>query len=120
MYGFPGPSRNDDFSLGTRSRNAIWGSTPSCHVVLSRSSGSGNSWQVAQRARASFSPSDLRGPQPAIETHATARVTASTCVRIVVAGLAIAYGVAELLTNARRAPSGDHEGTLIVPWPPYT
>jgi hypothetical protein len=25
-----------------------------------------------------------------------------------------------LLTNASRPPSGDHEGTLIVPWPPYT
>ena len=24
----------------------------------------------------------------------------------------------ELLTNARCVPSGDHDGTLIVPWPP--
>ena len=29
-------------------------------------------------------------------------------------------GSAELLTNAIRVPSGDHDGTLIVPWPPYT
>ncbi len=25
-----------------------------------------------------------------------------------------------LLTKATCVPSGDHEGTLIVPWPPYT
>ena len=30
------------------------------------------------------------------------------------------YGIAELLTNASRVPSGDHDGTLIVPCPPYT
>ena len=29
------------------------------------------------------------------------------------------YGIPELLTNARRFPSGDHDGTLIVPCPPY-
>ena len=28
-------------------------------------------------------------------------------------------GFAVLLTNARRFPSGDHDGTFIVPWPPY-
>ena len=27
---------------------------------------------------------------------------------------------AVLLTNASRFESGDHDGTLIVPWPPYT
>src|SRR5204862_239560 len=32
---------------------------------------------------------------------------------------AFSQGVAELLTNASRFPSGDHEGTLIVPCPPY-
>jgi hypothetical protein len=26
----------------------------------------------------------------------------------------------ELLMNAIREPSGDHDGTLMVPWPPYT
>jgi len=26
----------------------------------------------------------------------------------------------ELLTKATCVPSGDHDGTLIVPWPPYT
>ena len=26
--------------------------------------------------------------------------------------------IAVLLTNAMRLPSGDHDGTLIVPWPP--
>jgi hypothetical protein len=25
-----------------------------------------------------------------------------------------------LLTNAIRLPSGDHDGTLMVPWPPKT
>ena len=30
----------------------------------------------------------------------------------------ILYGTPELLTNASRFPSGDHDGTLIVPWPP--
>jgi hypothetical protein len=28
------------------------------------------------------------------------------------------YGVAVLLTNANFFESGDHDGTLIVPWPP--
>ena len=28
--------------------------------------------------------------------------------------------ICELLTNAIRVPSGDHDGTLIVPWPPKT
>ena len=32
----------------------------------------------------------------------------------------LTYGIVELLTNASRFPSGDHDGTLIVPWPPYT
>jgi len=27
-------------------------------------------------------------------------------------------GIAVLLTNDRRLLSGDHEGTLMVPWPP--
>ena len=28
------------------------------------------------------------------------------------------YKTSLLLTNATCAPSGDHDGTLIVPWPP--
>ena len=28
------------------------------------------------------------------------------------------YGAAVLLTNANFFESGDHDGTLIVPWPP--
>jgi len=31
---------------------------------------------------------------------------------------ALDYGIAVLLTNASRFPSGDHDGTLIVPCPP--
>jgi hypothetical protein len=30
------------------------------------------------------------------------------------------YGTPVLLTNASRLPSGEYDGTLIVPWPPYT
>ena len=30
------------------------------------------------------------------------------------------YSASLLLTNATCVPSGDHDGTLIVPWPPYT
>ena len=28
------------------------------------------------------------------------------------------YSASELETNATWVPSGDHDGTLIVPWPP--
>ena len=31
-----------------------------------------------------------------------------------------AYRASEFDTNAMCVPSGDHDGTLIVPWPPYT
>ena len=37
------------------------------------------------------------------------------------AGSLARYGTRPvLLTNARRLESGAHDGTLIVPWPPYT
>jgi hypothetical protein len=32
--------------------------------------------------------------------------------------IATAYSIPLLLTKASIVPSGDHEGTLIVPWPP--
>lgn len=32
----------------------------------------------------------------------------------------VCHFISVLLTNATRLLSGDHEGTLIVPWPPYT
>lgn len=34
-------------------------------------------------------------------------------------GHVIALGIAVWLTKASRFPSGDHDGTLIVPCPPY-
>ncbi len=30
------------------------------------------------------------------------------------------HSASELETKATWVPSGDHDGTLIVPWPPYT
>src|SRR5438105_8170051 len=72
MYGFPNACLGDD-GVVTPNRNAICGRTPSCHVFLSRSCGSGKTWHAAQYVRASCSPfADCLHLQLASDEHTNA------------------------------------------------
>ena len=79
-----------------------------------------SSWQLPLiRVVSPFKIRVIRGKAVAVAASAASAVTRPSILQKAEAA-ALDYGIAVLLTNASRVPSGDHDGTLIVPWPPYT